>query len=72
MLTNMLEVNSMASIKKSKTKLTTRWIENEFFSDDRTRIFYCENCEKSMVTHWIKDFNFCPGCGARATEVVYE
>ena len=55
----------MASIKKSRTKLTTRWIENEFFSDDRTRIFYCEN-------HWIKDFNFCPGCGARATEVVYE
>ena len=68
----MQEVNSMASIKKSRTKLTTRWIENEFFSDDKTRIFYCENCEKSMVTHWIKDFKFCPYCGARATEVVYE
>lgn len=65
----------MAKLKKcqvSRTKLTTRWIENEFFSDDKTRIFYCENCEKSMVTHWIKDFKFCPYCGAKATEVVYE
>ena len=58
--------------KISRTKQTTRWIENNFFSDDKTRIYYCENCEQSMVTHFIKDFKFCPFCGFRATEVVSE
>lgn len=59
-------------ITKSRTKLTTRWIENNFFSDDRTRVFHCENCDGAMVTHWIKDFKYCPYCGGKVKEVVYE
>lgn len=57
-------------IKKSQTKLTTRWIENTYFPDDRCTVYNCENCGQSLVTDFIKRFKYCHGCGARVTEVV--
>lgn len=57
-------------IRKSQTKLTTRWIENEYFPDDRATAYYCEHCGKSLVTYYIEDYKYCHGCGAKVTEVV--
>jgi hypothetical protein len=57
-------------IKKSQTKLTTRWIENTWFPDDRLTAYNCENCDKALVTDNVKEFKYCHGCGAKVTEVI--
>lgn len=59
----------MAKIKTSKTLLTTRLIEHEYFVEDRNSVYYCENCGRSIITSFPKDIRYCHFCGARVLEV---
>lgn len=56
--------------KKSKTKLTTRWIEVDYDIDFNVGTYKCEQCCDLTSTRWIKSFKYCPCCGAKAKGIV--
>lgn len=54
--------------KVSKTTLTSQWVTKRGRSDvgaEWLKHYDCKNCGLELSTHFIKDFHFCPNCGAK-------
>ncbi len=48
----------------SSTSLITKFIETDYFEDDKLHGYRCANCGFSFTSYFIKCHNYCYNCGA--------